>query len=128
MLTESKNASKYVELLGRISDEGTKDAFRYILGFAATRKDFDCHPGIHGKIRDFRFFDRKNKEQPFAFIPNKKWLLFYLRPPAVQSGKHSFDDLRAIFADARAKQKNHWTVKLCSIDDVIRLTAFLGLS
>jgi hypothetical protein len=128
MLTESNNASRYVEWLDCISDDGVKDAFRYIVGLAATLKDFDCHPEFHGVIRDFRFIDRTTREQPFALIPNKKWLLFYVRPPAVKSGKYSFDDLRAIFADAQEKQHEHWTVRLHSIDEVILLTAFLRLS
>jgi hypothetical protein len=106
----------------------TGDAFRYIIGFAATLKGFDCHPGLHGKIRDFRFFDRESDEQPFAFIPNKKWLLFYLRPQAVRSGKYSLEDLRTVFKDVGTIQPEHWTVKLQTVDDVKKLAAFLHLS
>ena len=69
----------------------------------------------------------KGREQPFSFIPNKQWLLFYFRAPAVRSGRYCLKDLQQQFDSASKNTCGQWTVKLRSISDAKRLWQFLDL-
>jgi hypothetical protein len=127
MIAEALNAELYARWLAHIEVDETKDAFSFIVGRAASTTGYACHPQLKGAVRDFRFINEKN-EQPFAFIPNKSWLLFYFRQPAVRSGLYSFGELQAAFDSANENGSGEWTVKLRSISDVRRLWGILKLS
>lgn len=127
MLAESKNAKLYTKLLADIRSEEVRDAFRYIVGCAATLGSLICHPQRKGVIHDFRFMDTEHNEQPFSFIPNKKWLLFYFRKPAIQSRRYTFSLVQAAFSSASKNNGGEWTVKLKSIEDVQRLWQLLSI-
>lgn len=127
MISGAVKAELYAEWLAHIEAEETKDAFGYIIGLAAALTKYTCHPQRKGVVRDFRFVDGR-MEIPFAFIPNKAWLLFYFRAPAVRSGAHSFSVLQAAFDSAAENTRGEWTVKLRSIPDVKRLWRLLELS
>ena len=77
MLAGSVGDALYREWLSRIESEDARDAFHYLVGRAASLKSFVCHPQQKGVISDFRFIVASCDEMPFAFIPNKRWLLFY---------------------------------------------------
>ena len=72
-------------MLSHIESDDARDAFHYLVGRAATLKCFVCHPQQKGVISDFRFIVLNRDEMPFAVSPNKRWLLFYFRAPAVRS-------------------------------------------
>jgi hypothetical protein len=127
MLADARNADAYPDWLDYIQSEETKDAFRYLVGLAAGLREFQCHPGLHGEYRDFRFFDR-HEEQPFAFGIAHNWLLFYFRPPAVRSGRYTFEGLAALFPTANQVQSEVWTIKLANIEDVRLLWKMLQLT
>ena len=130
MLIDARNAELIAEFLDYIKTEKTKDAFLYIVGLSAALTDFDCHPqqkGYRGPVNDFRFYKKGSKEQPFAFIPNKRWLLFYFRKPAVSSGQYSFMTLQAQFDSVNENNSGEWTVKLRCIYDVRRLWKVLTI-
>ena len=120
MLSAARNTELYPEWLKHIESAETKDAFRYLVGLAAGLTSLTCHPQFKGDVRDFRFLNAR-EEQPFSFIPNKSWLLFYFRAPAVRSGKYSPEVLRATFESANENSSGEWTVRLHSIADVQRL-------
>ena len=127
MLTESKNAKLYTTILAEIRADEVRDAFRYIVGCAATLRSLTCHPQRKGVIYDFRFMDTERSEQPFAFIPNQKWLLFYFRKPAIRSRQYTFPQVKAAFSSASEKKGGEWTVKLKSISDVQILWQLLSI-
>lgn len=127
MLAESKNAKLYTKLLADIRAKEVRDAFRYIVGCAATLKSLTCHPQRKGVIHDFRFMDTERSEQPFSFIPNQKWLLFYFRKPAIRSRRYTFPLVKAAFSSATENNGGEWTVKLKSISDVQRLWQLLSI-
>ena len=106
--------------------DDTRDAFCFLVGQAGRLMDYRCHPQQKGAVMDFRFYDAKD-ELPFAFIPNTKWLLFYLRKPAIRSGVASFDTLHAAFDSASRNGSSEWTVRLRSIADVQCLWKLLKL-
>ena len=125
MLTDSKNAALYTEWHKSITDPQVQAAFHYIVGAAARLEEYQCHIQWKGKVRDFRFHDTGG-EQPFSFITNNRWLLFYLRPPAIRSGTFSRNELENLFDSVAENSAGEWTVRLRSIPDVERLIRFLG--
>lgn len=127
MIAGALNTNLYAEWLAHIEAEETKDAFSYIVGLAAGLTGYECHPQLKGVVRDFRFVNGQ-KEMTFALIPNKTWLLFYFRLPAVRAGRYSFSSLQAAFDSTSENPRGEWTVKLRSISDVQRLWRFLELN
>jgi hypothetical protein len=99
----------------------THAAFCYIIGIAACSKRYQCDIQWKGKVRDFRFFDASG-EQPYSFITNQRWLLFYFRLPAVRSNVNLRDRLGEAFDSFEENSAGGWTVKLSTVADVDRLT------
>ncbi len=126
MLSESMNADLYPEWLQHVESTGTRDAFMFLVGFAATLRELSCHAQFKGVVRDFRFIDLQS-EQPFSFIVNKKWLLFYFRMPSVRSRRYDIELLKAAFADVNVNKRGEWTVKLKDVEQARRLTDILKL-
>lgn len=126
MLADARNSNFYPDWLDYIESEEAKDAFRYLVGLAAGLRNYQCHPGLHGDYRDFRFFDQH--AQPFAFGIAQRWLLFYFRLPAIRSGRYKFQDLETSFPSAKQVNSGEWTVKLRNIDDAHRLWKILQLT
>jgi hypothetical protein len=129
MLADSKNSKLYTEFLSFIKSEETKDAFRYLVGCAATLKTYFCHPHQSDKRnkRELQFWNAKHDEQPFAFITNQKWLLFYFRQPAVLSHQYKKELVQAAFKSFKENNLGEWTVKLRSVTDVQRLWSLLAI-
>ncbi len=126
MIADAKHAELYCEWLDYIENHETKDACRFFVGLAASLKYLECYPVQKGTVKDFRFFDTKG-EQPFAFIPNKQWLLFYFRLPAIRSGHYVLEIVRSKFDPVNVNTKGEWTLKLTNIADVQRLWALVGI-
>jgi len=129
MLANSLNPEFYKDWLAHIVDSETKDAFIYIAGYAACLSDYNCHPqfkGKNGPVRDFRFIDAEGK-LPFAFIVNQQWLLFYLRKPAISSGRYTLETIKSTFPSVTKNESGEWTIKIKSLPDAKLLTRILGL-
>jgi hypothetical protein len=121
MLTGAQNSELYSEWAAFIQSAQTREAFNFIVGLAASSKKFNCHIQWKGdNVRDFRLHDAKG-EQPYSFITNQQWLLFYFWPPAVRAGIPSRERLAQDFDSFNENPKGEWTVKIRSIDDVKRL-------
>jgi len=125
MIKGALNSELYSEWLASIEQAETREAFAYIVGLAASLGGYTCHPQKKGVIRDFRFLNAQ-KKQPFAFIINQKWLLFYFRLPAVKGRHYSLDQVQATFDSTTVTNTGEWTVKIQSIQDVKRLWSLLG--
>lgn len=126
MLDGAKNSNLYAEWFDYISDASVKQAFLYFVGLAAASDRFSCHVQWKGDVRDFRFHDASG-EQPHSFITNQHWLLFYFRPPAIQSGGFSRDALTMDFDSFEENPAGEWHIKLRTIADVDRLARHLKL-
>jgi hypothetical protein len=74
---------------------------------------------MKGAIRTFRYY--AGAEQPFAFIVNRKSLLFYFRKPAVARGVGTVERLTKLFAEVRVPRSDEITVRIDSIADARQL-------
>lgn len=108
-----------------ISDPATRSAFQYMVGLSVCLREFHCQVQWKGEIRDFRLLDALG-QQPFSFITNQKWLLFYFRAPAVRSGTYKRDEVESLFDSLKENPAGEWTIKIRSIDDVEKLCDYLG--
>ena len=121
MLTDVKNPELYSEWREFIESPETRAAFCYLVGIAACSKRFLCHIQWKGQVRDFRFHEISG-DQPYSFITNQQWLLFYFRPPAVRSASHSVATLGPDFDTLQQNPAGEWALKLKDIADVQRLS------
>ena len=126
MLAKAQNGDLFAQWLTHIDTLKTREAFCYLIGHAAVFRSLSCYPERKGAVRDVRFVN-EGGEQPFSFIPNKRWILFYFRLPAIRSGKFLFRELSATFDSAAQNKTGEWSVKLRSIDDVQQLLGFLSI-
>lgn len=124
MLADVRNPHLYAEWQDYIEVSEVRDAFRFLIGLAACSKRFTCHIQWKGAVRDFRFIDAAG-EQPYSFITNQKWLLFYFRPPAVRADARLRNDLRSQFDSFDENAVGEWIIKLRSISDVESLAALI---
>ncbi|WP_440995020.1 hypothetical protein [Arhodomonas sp. SL1] len=128
MLKHMHNAELIGEWHDAITDADTREAFLYIVGCAAALRGYECHPQWKGEVRDFRFYRAGSSEQPYSFIVNQRWLLFYFRAPGVSTPGFSGAKLQEAFESAKENSAGEWTVKVRSIDDVKRLWRAIGFS
>ncbi len=120
-----QNVKLYGEYVDFITVGTVRDAFHVLIGAASTWPKFRCYPERKGEIQDFRYYIPgcySIKEiQPFAFIINKKSLLFYLRPPAVESKKYHLADLKECFEEVKENPSGEWTIRVNNRDDAIKI-------
>ena len=126
MLANSLNSALYTEWLEHVQVPEVKDAFSFLVGSAATMRTLTCHAQFKGVVRDFRFLNQDN-EQPFSFIVNRNWLLFYFRAPSVRSAKYAFAELKNQFIESNENNRGEWTVRLRTVDDARKLVKFIGV-
>lgn len=124
MIDEAKNTSLIAEWFDYIEAPQAREAFAYLVGLSAVSRDFRCHAQLKGEVRDFRFF-ASNDELLFAMIPNKHWLLFYFRKPAIASGKFNVRSLQNAFDVVQENASGEWTIRIRCTDDVKRLWPLL---
>ena len=127
MIAGAENSTLYIEWSQAIADPDVRNAFRYLVGLCAENTRYTCHPQWKGEVRDFRFIDEGN-EQPFSFIVNRNWLLFYFRSPAIRRKLVARASLAANFDSLNENTAGEFTVKLRSISDIQRLWNLIGWS
>jgi hypothetical protein len=110
-----------------LRDIPRKEAFDALVRAAIDSPHYAVGPAWHGEIRDFRYFDAAAEEQPFAFIVNRGYLLFYVRSTGLKRVPGGFEALASQFASAKATSRGEWTVRIASKEDAERLNSFLFL-
>jgi hypothetical protein len=123
MLRGAESSEVYQEYYEILRTPEAKHAFLYVIGWASTLKGYDCYPGSHGHIKDFRFL--RNDDCYFAFIPNQKWMLFYFRKPCLCLPKFSRDEIIGRFPCAKENKSGEFTVRLKNMSDVMRLVCHI---
>jgi hypothetical protein len=121
VLVADQEFALYPEWSRAIESDSTRAAFHYLVGIAASSRRFHCHAQWKGEVRDFRFIDPTSREQPYSFITNQQWLLFYFRSPAIRSNQYSRDSISKAFDTFHENPAGEWTLKLAAVPDVQRL-------
>ena len=119
----------HVENITRLAGEGVRDAYRYLIGYAACLEGYECFPRKVGSQpdakRDFRYM--RGTSQPYAFIINDGHLLFYIRRPGRDETRLPVARLREAFPDSDVQENNSGEIrfKICSLDEAIRAMALI---
>ena len=125
MLVNDIHDKLFNEWSESIIDDEVRAAFWYLVGLSACLNSHECRIQRKGEIRDFRFYERGG-EQPFSFITNQQWLLFYFQPPAIRSGRYSKERLLELFDSFKENPDGEWTVKIRSVGDADCVAKYLG--
>jgi hypothetical protein len=125
MLMKDKNSTILHEHPEHISSRDVRDAYRYLVGAAATDDRFTYFAAHKGAIRDFRFFD-PGGQQAYAFIVNRESPLFYFRAPAVACGRHLFSGLQPPFTEVGENESGEWTVRIADLPSAQRLWTLIS--
>ena len=85
------------EIFTHLESEERVSALKHIVDrFSCNSSQTDCWDcRWKGVLYDVRFF--RNEKYCYAIIPNKKWLLWYFRKPALSMFPPNFDKLRDDF-------------------------------
>jgi hypothetical protein len=108
--------------------EAYKEAFWYLVAFAAALKDFECEIRYTGKgKRSFRFYWRGRNSVPFSFIINQnKGLLFYIRKPALEKGVINKSQVIEEFSDLEKEDKgDEISIRINNPSVAARITKFV---
>lgn len=105
--------------LDSITVPNIRQAYLYLTHHAATLREYQCRPGEHGDINDFRY--EQGSKWPYAFIVNQQSLLWYFRKAGLGNPAADLDLLREHFAEARENPSGEITVRVADIDDARRI-------
>ncbi len=118
---------EHIPLLLRHFDKITvaevRRAYLFLTHHAATQRDFQCRPGQHGDVDDFRY--EQGGEWPYAFIVNQKSLLWYFRPAGLGHPAANVAALRTQFAEVKEPQANHIAVRISTVEDARKIAALV---
>lgn len=119
MLTGEKDQTIYRKHYEIIQSNEAKKAYNYLIGWATTLKIHECFPSR----KDFRFM--RGNDWDFAFIPNRKWLLFYFRKPCLNSGKFSKTKIIENFPDTKENNSGELTIRVKTLEMATQLAAYI---
>lgn len=125
MLKYHDDKGLYREHREHIQAPDARVAFDYLVGRALSLARYDCEPGFHGVIRDFRYYDRASGEQPFALIVNSAHLLLYVRRAGLGRVPGGVAALREVLSSAKENRSGEWTVRVENVSDARKLCDFL---
>lgn len=128
MTIKMADAQLYVDFADYIQVPDVGDAFRFLVGIAATSSKFECAVDDTGNKRDLLF--RRNGRRWYAASARREWLLFYFLAVVVKSNQPWQSKLARAFPSFKPQpnQGTEWTVELRSISDVRKLINITGLS
>lgn len=117
---KNQNYHLHKEFVEYIDDVEVRDAYHVLVGAAVSLEKFNSYPEQKGVINDFRYYIEDNI-QPFAFIINKNSLLFYLRQPAIASGKYTLESLLDSLGEVNENNAGEWTISIHNRDEAISI-------
>jgi len=109
--------------LDKIAVREVREAYLYLTHHAATLLDYQCRPGQHGDVDDFRYY--QGPEWPFAFIVNQKSLLWYFRLAGLRHPAATLALLRARFAEVNENSAGEITVRISNLEDAKRIATLV---
>lgn len=120
-----KKLKLLTEWSSHAEDDSTRAALWYLAGISSGLTSLSFEVVRKGVIRDCRYLDQTGA-QPFSFTTNKKWLLFYFRPPAIRSGRYSSARLADTFESFSENPSGEWTVRIRDVAEAEELARYLG--
>lgn len=108
-----------------IQSPKAKAAYDEMVARAVALTDHYTEPAWKGAVRNFRYLDPTTGARPFAFITNRKDLLFYVRQTGKRRVPGGLPALRRLFANAKENPSGEWTVRIANATDAGRLSQFL---
>jgi len=108
-----------------LHEASAREAFDALVAAAIDLPNYETGPAWHGNFRDFRYFDKGTRTQPFAFIVNRNDLLFYVRFAGLDRVSGGLAELQRQFSQVADNPTGDWTVRVASKEDAERLNAFL---
>src|SRR6266850_5756723 len=108
-----------------VSVPAAQQAFDALVLAAILLPNYECLPAWHGEIRDFRYKDRATGEWPFAFIVNRKHLLFYVRKQGLARVAGGIAALKERLGKVSKNTAGEYTVYVESSDAAHRLVDLL---
>ena len=123
MLQDDADAKLFVTYEGDVLDQGTKDAYAFLVGWGAASQQYACCPGSHGYIKDVRYM--VGDAWYFSFVPNQQWLLFYFRKPCLGVPKYSRANIMQHFPAAKETSGGEFTVRVASLQDALRVARYI---
>jgi hypothetical protein len=106
-----------LEHLDRIHVPEARDAYRYLVGHAATLRGWSARAEWHGHVPSFRYY--RGDEWPYAFIPNQKHLVWYFRRDGLRHPAADVARLQGAFAHVAASAKSELTVRIETLADAV---------
>ena len=124
MLQSGDDSNLFAAYSDAVQDQGSKDAFAYLVGWGAASTRYVCYPSGHGYIKDVRFLLRD--KWYFAFVPNPKWLLFYFRRPCLDLPKYSREQILQRFPEAKQiSSSGEFKLRITTVQDALRLARYI---
>lgn len=118
--------AEYKEYLSYISSADAKAAYECIVNEATNSGRFHPRPTPHGYMKkNVTFFEGQQK--PFAVVPAKKWITFYIRTPKRTHPELTLKGLEQIFSDAGPAHGDELKAKLYSAADAKKALELMGI-
>jgi hypothetical protein len=117
---------EYQDHLAYITSADARSAYEYLVNAAIESGVFDLKPARHGYMKNVTFFD--GTQRPYAIVPAKEWILFYLRAPRKTHPGLTLDTLRQQFTEAGPGQREEFKLKLVSIIDAQMAAELIGIA
>lgn len=107
---------EYQDYREYISSPEVRQAFEFLVESSGSLKGITARPYPHGFMkRNFHYF--WGDTSPFAFVVNKRWLLFYIRGPAITKRNYDIDELRKLFEGVKTTKTGEINFRIFSIRD-----------
>ena len=105
--------------LDRIAVPEVRLAYLYLTHQAAALSQYQCRPGEHGDVDDFRYY--QGPEWPFAFIVNQRSLLWFFRKAGLRHPEADVARLSTRFAEVRENSAGEITLRISSLEEAKRI-------
>ncbi len=116
---------EYNEHLSYIASADAKAAYECIVNEAVNSGRFHPRPAPHGYMKNVTFFE--GEQRPYAVVPAKKWITFYIRTPKRTHPELTLKDLERIFTEASPAHGHELKTKLFSAADAMKALELMGI-
>lgn len=106
-------------------DATAASAFDVLVSGALAAEGIEGYPAWHGDMRVFHYDDLSARERPFAFIVNRRDLLFYVRKAGFSRLGGGFGEFGRHFPWVTQNPAGEWTLRIRTPQEAAQLNAHL---